>query len=107
MAAARFTSGYPSSRRYEGGGFARLAGVGVVLVLILGIIAVVAVVTGFDRTQGGEVAVIRNGGLLDNHKVRQVVEPASALTWTGMWSQSHKYPAQQRFYTITSDKQGG
>jgi hypothetical protein len=72
------------------------AGVPIALVaVIVAISAVVAVATGFDRTQGGEVAVIRNGGPLDNHKVRQVVEPASALTWIGMWSQSHKYPAQR------------
>jgi regulator of protease activity HflC (stomatin/prohibitin superfamily) len=76
----------------------------VVIALIFGL---VALATGFDRTQGGEVAVVRNGGPLDNNKVRQVIEPASALTWTGMWSTSHKYPAQQRFYTITSDRQGG
>src|SRR5439155_1216690 len=27
----------------------------------------------------------------------------SRLPWTGWWSQVHKYPAQQRFYTITSE----
>src|SRR5450432_3876197 len=75
----------------------------IALVVLVGLIAVVSVVSGFDKTQGGEVAVIRNGGPLDNHKVRQVIEPASALTWTGLFSTAHKYPAQQRFYTITSD----
>ena len=73
------------------------------LVLIVVLVAAIAVLGGFDKTQGGEVAVVRNGGPLDNHKVRQVIEPASALTWTGLWSSSHKYPAQQRFYTITSN----
>jgi len=78
-----------------------------VLVVIAAITGVVMVATGFDKTQGGEVAVVRNGGPLDNHKIRQVIEPASSLTWTGLWSSSHKYPAQQRFYTITSDSGRG
>jgi len=89
------------------GPYTRMAALALVIVVIAVIFGVVAVATGFDRTQGGEVAVIRNGGPLDNHKIRQVIEPASALTWTGMWSSSHKYPAQQRFYTITSNRQGG
>jgi regulator of protease activity HflC (stomatin/prohibitin superfamily) len=78
-----------------------------VIAVIAAIVAIVALATGFDKTQGGEVAVVRNGGPLDNHKVRQVIEPASALTWTGLWSSSHKYPAQQRFYTITANADRG
>ncbi|MFI7130044.1 SPFH domain-containing protein [Nonomuraea sp. NPDC050153] len=58
---------------------------------------------GLERTGGGEVAVIRDGGPLDDNKVRQVINPGSGLTWTGMWSSTHLYPAQQRFYTITAD----
>jgi hypothetical protein len=61
----------------------------------------------FDRTAGGEVAVVRNGGPFDNRQVRQIIEPASGLTYSGMFSESHKYPAQQRFYTITSDARRG
>jgi regulator of protease activity HflC (stomatin/prohibitin superfamily) len=74
-----------------------------VFVLVALLIGMLSGLNGFDKTQGGEVAVVRNGGPLDNHKIRQVIEPASALTWTGLWSSSHKYPAQQRFYTITSN----
>src|SRR5215213_3815641 len=77
---------------------------GSVLVVVL---ALLVVVTGFDKTSGGEVAVVRNGGPLDNNRIRQVIQPASNLTWTGMWSQVHKYPSQQRFYTITSDAKSG
>ncbi|HZB50715.1 MAG TPA: SPFH domain-containing protein [Mycobacteriales bacterium] len=77
---------------------------GSVLVVVL---ALLVVVTGFDKTSGGEVGVVRNGGPLDNNRVRQVIQPASNLTWTGMFSQVHKYPSQQRFYTITSDDKGG
>ena len=77
---------------------------GSVLVVVL---ALLVVVTGFDKTSGGEVGVVRNGGPLDNNRIRQVIQPASNLTWTGMWSQVHKYPSQQRFYTITSDDKSG
>src|SRR3954447_13678250 len=59
--------------------------------IIVPLIAVVGLIGGFDKTQGGEGAVVRNGGPLDNYKIRQVIEPASALTWTGLWSTSHKY----------------
>jgi regulator of protease activity HflC (stomatin/prohibitin superfamily) len=69
------------------------------------VVAIVLLVGGFRglvRTGAGEVAVIRNGGPFDNHRIRQVIDPASSITWAGFWSQAHKYPAQQRFYTITA-----
>ncbi|WP_037600916.1 SPFH domain-containing protein [Streptacidiphilus rugosus] len=61
----------------------------------------------FDRTDGGQVAVVRNGGPFDDRNIRQVIQPASGLTWIGWYSESHKYPSQQRFYTITADPKGG
>ncbi|WP_042427484.1 SPFH domain-containing protein [Streptacidiphilus anmyonensis] len=61
----------------------------------------------FDRTDAGEVAVVRNGGPFDDRNIRQVIQPASGLTWIGWYSESHKYPAQQRFYTITADPKRG
>lgn len=79
----------------------------IVVGVVVGIITIIGVLGGFDKTTGGEVAVVRNGGLLDNHKIRQVIDPASGLTWTGFWSSTHKYPAQQRFYTITADQNRG
>jgi hypothetical protein len=75
---------------------------------VLAVVAVGALVASpFDRTAGGEVAVIRNGGPLDNRQFRQVIQPGSSLTYAGLFSQSHKYPAQQRYYTITSDPKRG
>lgn len=56
---------------------------------------------------GGEVAVVRNGGPFDNHRIRQVIDPGSSITYVGMYSSTHKYPAQQRFYTITSVPHAG
>lgn len=75
----------------------------VVFALVLGLM----VLSSFDKTQGGEIAVVRNGGPLDNNKIRQVIDPASARTYVGLFSSVHKYPAQQRFYTITSDAKRG
>ncbi|TYB52951.1 SPFH domain-containing protein [Nonomuraea sp. PA05] len=70
---------------------------------ILAIPLIIGALGGMESTGGGEVAVVRDGGPLDDNKVRQVIDPGSGLTWTGMWSAVHLYPAQQRFYTITAD----
>ncbi|TDV55391.1 SPFH domain-containing protein [Actinophytocola oryzae] len=59
-------------------------------------------VGGYMKTDAGEVAVVRNGGLFDDNQIRQIIDPGSSLTWTGFWSTSHRYPAQQRFYTIAA-----
>ncbi|WP_336215211.1 SPFH domain-containing protein [Nonomuraea sp. LPB2021202275-12-8] len=60
-------------------------------------------VTALESTDAGVVAVVRDGGPLDDNQIRQVIDPGSGLTWTGLWSSTHSYPAQQRFYTITAD----
>jgi regulator of protease activity HflC (stomatin/prohibitin superfamily) len=67
----------------------------------------VGVFSGLGKTGGGEVAVVRNGGWFDDNQIRQVVQPGSGLIWVGMWSSMHRYPAQQRFYTMTADPQRG
>lgn len=80
--------------------------VGSVAAIVVLVMLVIAL-SSFVKTQGGEIAVIRNGGPLDNNKVRQVVQPASARTYTGLFSSAHRYPAAQRFYTITADANRG
>jgi regulator of protease activity HflC (stomatin/prohibitin superfamily) len=78
----------------------------IALAIVAALIAVpmlIGLVGGLESTGGGEVAVIRDGGPLDDNKVRQVIDSGSGLTWTGLWSSVHLYPAQQRFYTITAD----
>ncbi|WP_377268082.1 SPFH domain-containing protein [Peterkaempfera sp. SMS 1(5)a] len=75
--------------------------------LVVVITALTGLLGGFDRTDGGEVAVVRNGGTFDDRNIRQIIQPASGLTWTGLWSSSHKYPSQQRFYTITAAANAG
>ncbi|MBB5784287.1 SPFH domain-containing protein [Nonomuraea jabiensis] len=78
----------------------------IALIIVAALIAVpllIGGVGGLESTGGGEVAVVRDGGPLDDNRVRQVINPGSGLTWTGLWSSTHLYPAQQRFYTITAD----
>lgn len=74
-----------------------------VIALLVGIGGLWIAIDGLDKTGGGEVAVVRNGGPFDNNKIYKVIQPASGLTWTGMFSDLHRYPAQQRYYTITAD----
>ncbi|MEU5883129.1 SPFH domain-containing protein [Spirillospora sp. NPDC047279] len=76
--------------------------IAVVLVLVGGPL-LNGLLSGYERTGGGEIAIVRNGGFFDNNRIRQVVDPGSSRTWIGLYSKVHKYPAQQRFYTITSN----
>jgi len=78
-----------------------------VLGLIIGIPVVVGTLSAWDSTTAGQVAVVRNGGPFSNSNIRAVIKPASSLTWTGIWSSTHKYPATQSSYTITSDPKNG
>lgn len=73
-----------------------------VAVLALALPAFIGWFGGYMKTDAGEVAVVRNGGLFDDNQIRQIIDPASSLTWTGFWSTAHRYPAQQRFYTIAA-----
>lgn len=74
-----------------------------VVFAVAGLAVLISVVGGFARTEPGQVAVVRDGGPLDDTGIRQVISPNSGLTWVGLWSSLHAYPAQQRIYTITTD----
>ncbi|WP_211241385.1 SPFH domain-containing protein [Pseudonocardia spinosispora] len=63
--------------------------------------------TGYTKTDGGEIAVVRNGGFFDDNSIRDVIDPSSGLVYIGLWSNVHKYPAQQRFFTLTSNQGAG
>ncbi|TKK84262.1 SPFH domain-containing protein [Herbidospora galbida] len=76
--------------------------IGVLLAALIGL-ALITYTTGFTSTDAGVVAVIRDGGPLDESGIRQILNPATGPTWTGLMSTAHTYPAQQRIYTITSD----
>lgn len=81
--------------------------IGLVVALLAAFVLLPTLFGSYDRTSGGEIAVVRNGGLFDNNRIRQVIDPGSSMTWVGWASKVHKYPAQQRFYTITSDEGRG
>ncbi|GAA4514245.1 MULTISPECIES: SPFH domain-containing protein [Nonomuraea] len=74
-----------------------------VIAALICVPTLVGLVGGLERTDAGEVAVVRDGGWFDDNQVRAVIPPGSGLTWAGLWSSVHPYPAQQRFYTITAD----
>lgn len=76
-----------------------LIGMGALAVIVTGITLLGA---GYGSTDGGHIAVVRNGGPLDNTKIRQVVAPGSGRTRIGLFSTLHKYPTSQRFFTISS-----
>ena len=78
-----------------------VAGIAVLCVLVVAL----AWLAAFERTSGGQVAVIRNGGPFDNNKIRGYLPEASSRTNIGLFSHAHKYPSQQRFYKISSNAQ--
>lgn len=75
---------------------------GLVVVAILAAIIAATGIT-YAKTDGGHVAVVRNGGPFDNNKIRDVLPAGSSRHYEGMYSQVRKYPASQRYYTITTD----
>lgn len=95
----------PASGR--GGGFTIGVAVGALVALVAVIVGLVGVFSGYTKTDGGHVAVVRNGGWFDDNQVRGVIPAGSSLTWIGFWSSTHEYPAQQRYYTITGDAKRG
>jgi len=80
-----------------------VAGAAAVAVVVTLLFVGLGTLLGGVKTGAGEVAVVRNGGPYDNNRIRQVIPRASGYTWAGWWSSVHRYSAQQRLYTITSD----
>ena len=78
--------------------------VGLVLLiaLIAGGASALGFATGWTKAAGGEVVVVRNGGFLDDNSFRQVIQPNSELTYTGLWSIDHPYPASQRYFKVSA-----
>ena len=63
-----------------------------VIVVIVGVIISVIALGSFTRTPGGVVAVVRNGGPLDNNRIRQVIQPASSRVYSGLFSSCARIP---------------
>lgn len=79
---------------------------GCLLVLLAVVVAVFGVWPGivalfsWHKTDGGHVAVVRDGGPFDDAAIRMVLPVSSSLTWVGLYSDVHEYPAQVRYYDI-------
>ena len=76
-----------------------LAGTVIVAAIIAGGVLLIG---GYGKTDGGHVAVVRNGGTFDNTKIRQILAANSGRTRIGLYSTQHDYPTSQRFFTISS-----
>lgn len=78
--------------------------------LVAGLVAVIVVLGSFfamissplTGTDGGTVAVVRNGGWFDTKDVRQVIQPGSSNQFSGWWSSAHRYPSTQRNFKVSS-----
>lgn len=70
-------------------------------VIVFGVVPGIAALFSFSRTDGGHVAIVRNGGPLDDNTIRQYLPISSGLEYTGLWSSVHQYPAQARYYDLT------
>ncbi len=93
----------PGTRRFRLGSAGAVGAVAAIALMF----TLIGVMGGFDKTSGGEVGVVRNGGWFSDNQIRKVIPPGSGLTWIGFFSTTHRYPAQQRYYTITADPQRG
>lgn len=94
-------------RNDEGNAGIAVIAAGVVVVLVIALIwFLVWEGESFGSTDGGHVAIVRNGGPFDNTKIRQVLPASSGRTNIGMYSSLHQYPTSQRFFTIDSNGGG-
>jgi hypothetical protein len=75
-----------------------------VVVIMVAVVPGLAFVTGFTKADGGHVVVVRNGGPFDDNSIRQVIEPNSGLTSTGLFSAEHPYPSTQRNFKVSGAK---
>lgn len=76
-----------------------------VLAAIVGVIVIFGSIVSLTRTGPTEVAVIRNGGWLDDKSIRTTIDPESSYSIPGIYSETRMYPAgnEQRFYRIDPD----
>jgi hypothetical protein len=89
----------------QGRGLRVLASLVVVLVVVLGgLVPGIAFAAGFTKADGGHVVVVRNGGPFDDNSIRQVIQPNSSLTSTGLFSAEHPYPSTQRNFKVSGQE---
>ena len=80
--------------------WAPLIALGSILAIVGVIFAGIAYVNSLNKADGGQVIVVRNGGLFDDNQFREIVTTADGLTSTGWWSQIHRYPTTQRYFKV-------
>jgi hypothetical protein len=77
----------------------------IALVVVLGVLVPgIAFASGFTKADGGHVVVVRNGGPFDDNSIRQVIQPNSSLTSTGLFSKGHPYPSTQRNFKVSGQE---
>jgi regulator of protease activity HflC (stomatin/prohibitin superfamily) len=77
----------------------------IALVVVLGVVVPgIAFASGFTKADGGHVVVVRNGGPFDDNSIRQVIQPNSSLTSTGLFSNGHPYPSTQRNFKVSGQE---
>ena len=76
------------------------------IAVIVGLSVGCAAIGSFDTIDAGHIAVLRNGGFA-NQNIRGFLTPGSGMTFTGLYSTEHIYPAQQQVYTISADPAQG
>jgi len=75
-----------------------------VVVVLVAVVPGLAFLSGFTKADGGHVVVVRNGGPFDDNSIRQVIQPNSSLTSTGLFSAEHPYPSTQRNFKVSGAK---
>lgn len=83
------------------------ASAGGLLVVVFGFPALFGFFGAWQNVDAGHVAILRNGGMFSDSNVRGILDPASSLSYTGIFSTEHIYPAQQRTYTISANAAKG
>jgi regulator of protease activity HflC (stomatin/prohibitin superfamily) len=75
----------------------------VVFALVVGLVSLIMWQThSYGSTDGGHVAIVRNGGPFDNTQIRGVLPANSGRSNIGYDSSMHNYPTSQRYFTISA-----
>lgn len=114
MSFSRFESQRPTSAPPQATAKKRWTPIRITAASAVGLIAVVfgfpalfGLFGAWQNVDAGHIAVLRNGGMFSDSNVRGFLDPASSLSYTGIFSTEHIYPAQQRTYTISANPSQG
>lgn len=82
-----------------------LGGAAVFFLVCILLVGGCGAIKGLESPDAGKIGVVRNGGPIDKKDIREVLPPGSGLSYTGMWSNTHYYPSNQRNYIIAANGQ--